>query len=192
MEGPDDRWHDLMTLNIFKYERGSVIVKHQMKQHLRSHWAPTCALTWHQRSSAREVWAGGHTGFKWETLALDQPITASCDLDKVISLYLSLPFCEVFLPQTAYFLIFIYLFSFGCTGSALLCAGFSLWWLLSLQSTGSRCVGFSSSGARAWLPRGMWNLPGAGIEPIYCIGRWILNHWTTRGAPGLTFLDKMS
>ena len=64
MEGPDDGWHDMMTLNIVKYERGSVIVKYQIKQHLRFHWAPTCALTWNQWSSAREVWGGGYVAEK--------------------------------------------------------------------------------------------------------------------------------
>ena len=33
--------------------------------------------------------------------------------------------------------------------TSLWCAGFSLWWLLLLQSTGSRHVGFSSCGAQA-------------------------------------------
>ena len=33
--------------------------------------------------------------------------------------------------------------------SLLWCAGFSLWWLLLLWSTGSRHVGFSSCGTRA-------------------------------------------
>ena len=33
--------------------------------------------------------------------------------------------------------------------SLLRCAGFSLQWLLLLQSTGSRCVGFSSCGTQA-------------------------------------------
>ena len=33
--------------------------------------------------------------------------------------------------------------------SSLWCAGFSLWWLLLLQSKGSRCAGFSSCGLRA-------------------------------------------
>ena len=59
-----------------------------------------------------------------------------------------------------------YLFIFGCVGSLLLrvgfslvavsrgyslfrCVGFSLRWLLLLQSTGSRRVGFSSCGSRA-------------------------------------------
>ena len=85
------------------------------------------------------------------------------------------------------------LFIFGCVWSLLLCVdsslvaasggysslwcvGFSLRWLLLLWSTGSRRVGFSSCGSRAlerrlstcgaWaqLPRGMWDLPGPGIE----------------------------
>ena len=33
--------------------------------------------------------------------------------------------------------------------SSLRCMGFSLWWLLLLRSTGSRCAGFSSCGTRA-------------------------------------------
>ena len=65
-----------------------------------------------------------------------------------------------------FFLNFIYLFIFGCFGSSLLCEGFSLvaarWgysslqcmgfslrWLLLLQSTGPRRMGFSSCGTRA-------------------------------------------
>ena len=67
--------------------------------------------------------------------------------------------------------LFIYLFIFGCLGSSLLCAGFSLvaasrgysslrcagfslQWLLLLRSIGSRCTGFSSCGSWAqqlWL-----------------------------------------
>ena len=51
-------------------------------------------------------------------------------------------------------------------------------WLLLLQSTGSRHAGFcscglralvcrlNSCGARAWLLRSMWDLPGQGLEPI--------------------------
>ena len=65
-----------------------------------------------------------------------------------------------------YFIIFILLIYFGCVGSLLAhvgfslvavsrgysllrCAGFSLWWLLLLRSTGSRRPGFSSCGTRA-------------------------------------------
>ena len=62
--------------------------------------------------------------------------------------------------------------------SSLRCSGLSLLWLLLLQSTGSRHVGFSSCGSRAperrlsscstWaqLLRGMWGPPRPGIEPV--------------------------
>ena len=58
--------------------------------------------------------------------------------------------------------------------SSLQCAGFSLRWLFLLQSMGSRHMGFSralehglnSCGARASLLRGMWDLPGPGLEPV--------------------------
>ena len=61
---------------------------------------------------------------------------------------------------------------------SLWCAGFSLRWLVLLQSTSSRLAGFSSCGsqalecrlsscgARAKLLRGMWDLPGLGLEPV--------------------------
>ena len=42
-------------------------------------------------------------------------------------------------------------------------------------------AGFSSCGSLAYLPLGMWYLPGPEIEPKFpCIDRQILNHWTTR------------
>ena len=62
--------------------------------------------------------------------------------------------------------------------SSLHCTGFSLRWLLLLRSTGFRRAGFSSCaswalecrlsscGARASLLRGMWDLPGPGLEPV--------------------------
>ena len=50
--------------------------------------------------------------------------------------------------------------------SSLQCEGFSLWWLLLLQSTGSRCMGFSSCDSQAQLLRGMWDLPRPGLEPM--------------------------
>ena len=62
--------------------------------------------------------------------------------------------------------------------SLLQCTDFSLRWLLLLWNTGSRHAGFSncgsqalerrlsSCGARAWLLRGMWNLPGPELEPV--------------------------
>ena len=69
--------------------------------------------------------------------------------------------------------------------SSLQCTGVSLRWLLLLQSTGSRCAGFSSCGTQAqqlWLAGSreqarqlwrtglvapsMWDLPGPGLEPM--------------------------
>ena len=68
-------------------------------------------------------------------------------------------------------------------------AGFSLWWLLLLQSTGSRHTGFSSCGlwalehklsscgAQAQLLCGMWDLPGPEIEHVSpaLAGRFLTN-----------------
>ena len=63
--------------------------------------------------------------------------------------------------------------------SLLRCVDFSLWWLLLLQSMGSRHVGFrscgsralehrlSSCGARASLLCGMWVFPWPGLKPIF-------------------------
>ena len=44
--------------------------------------------------------------------------------------------------------------------------GFSSRRLFLLQSMGSRHAGFSSYGPRALLPRGMWDLLRAGVEPV--------------------------
>ena len=45
------------------------------------------------------------------------------------------------------------------------------------------CVGSVVVASRLSCPR-LWNLPGPGIKPVsLCIGRWILNHWTTREVP---------
>ena len=44
------------------------------------------------------------------------------------------------------------------------------------------------------MPRSMWDLPGPGIEPVSptpCIGRRILNHWTTKEVP-LTMFEFLS
>ena len=66
--------------------------------------------------------------------------------------------------------------AFSCYGGQELlftqCMGFSLWWLLLLQSVGSRRTGFSTCGMRlsscgAWasLPHSIWDLPAPGIKP---------------------------
>ena len=101
-----------------------------------------------------------------------------------------------------FYFLKIYLFIFGCVGSSLLCAGFSLRWLLLLRSTGSRCVGFSSCGSWAqqlWLagsraqaqqlwrtglvaPRHVGSSRTRAQTHVPCIGRQILNQCATREA----------
>ena len=89
------------------------------------------------------------------------------------------------------------------------CAGFSLWWLLLLWSTGSRHVGFSSCGTRAqqlWLkdpraqaqqlwhmglvaPRHVGSSPTRAQTRVPCIGRQIVNHCATREDPTNIFFE---
>ena len=86
--------------------------------------------------------------------------------------------------------------------SSLRCAGFSLWWLLLLWSTGSRCADFSSCGTWAqqlWLMGSraqaqqlwcmglvaLWHVGSSRTRAqtcVSCLGRQILNHCTTREA----------
>ena len=92
--------------------------------------------------------------------------------------------------------------------SSLSCAGFSLWWLLLLRSTGSRHAGFSSCGmlsscgswalerrlsscgARAQLLHGMWDLPGLGLKSMSpaLAGRFLTT--TPPGKPPIFFHNK--
>ena len=116
------------------------------------------------------------------------------------------------------FLIFIYLFIYGCIGSSLLHAGFlqlwctcfSLRWLLLLWSMGSRCEGFSSCGMQCqqlWFVgsrvqaqqlwhKGLvapWHVGSSRTRAqtrVPCIGRRTLNHCTTRELTILKFLWK--
>ena len=79
--------------------------------------------------------------------------------------------------------------------SSLWGVGFSLPWLLLLRSTGSRCMCFSSCGARAqelWLTGlvAPWHVGSSRTRAqthVPCLDRWILNHCTTREARKLTF-----
>ena len=87
--------------------------------------------------------------------------------------------------------------------SLLRCAGFSLWWLLLLQSTGSRRTGFSSCGTWASVAVacglsscGMraqqlwhtglvapWHVGSSRTRAqtrVPCLGRWTPNHCATR------------
>ena len=96
----------------------------------------------------------------------------------------------------------------GCTGSLLLyllyCyfllhyVGFSVQWLLLLQSRGFRSCGLQAlecglsiwaEGQQAWLPHSICDLSSQTRDRTHVsfIGRWILNHWTTREAPWICF-----
>ena len=96
--------------------------------------------------------------------------------------------------------------------SSLWCVGFSLQWLLLLQSTGSRCAGFSSCGTWAqqlWLvgfraqAQQLWRTGLVALQHVAssqtrdrthvpCIGRRILNHCTTREVPSFTLLKNQT
>ena len=54
----------------------------------------------------------------------------------------------------------------------------------------SRAHGLSSCGARALLPLSMWNPSSLTRDQTWvsCIGRQILNHWTTKEVPQLRTL----
>ena len=85
----------------------------------------------------------------------------------------------------------------GC--SSLWCAGFSLWWLLLLRSTGSRrtcgmraqqlwLTGSRAQAQQLWhtglvAPRHVGSSWTRDRTRVPCIGRWILNHCTTREVP---------
>ena len=65
------------------------------------------------------------------------------------------------------FWVFIGMWAFSsCVGrgcSSLWCLGFSLWWLLLLQSMSSECSG---CGSQVYFLCCMWDLLGPGIEPM--------------------------
>ena len=75
--------------------------------------------------------------------------------------------------------------------SSLRCSGFSLQWLLLLQSTGSRRTGFSSCSTQAqqlWCmgfvaPRHVGSSRTRDQTRVPCIGRRILNHCATKEVP---------
>ena len=69
------------------------------------------------------------------------------------------------------------LLQFQQAGATLQCLGFSLWWLVLLQSIGSRVHGLSSCGTPVYLPCSMCNLPGPRITPVSpaLAGRFLTN-----------------
>ena len=65
--------------------------------------------------------------------------------------------------------------------SSLQCTGFSLGWLLFMQSTSSRVSRLITWGEWTYLPHGMWDLPGPGIE---LMSPALSGRFPTPGAPG--------
>ena len=62
---------------------------------------------------------------------------------------------------------------------------FCLCWLRSCSSLApSRCGAWAAGPTVRW-PCGMWDLssPTRNRTQVLCIGRWILNHWTTQEVP---------
>ena len=86
-------------------------------------------------------------------------------------------------------LLFLNCFIFGCTGFSLSPVGFlqllwsgsSLRWLLFLHSMDSRVHELSSCGTWAYLPRGMWDIPGPGIKLVSPAPQ---GGFLTTGSPG--------
>ena len=121
-----------------------------------------------------------------------------------IYLFIYLWLCWVFVAARRLSLVVV---SGSC--SLLWCAGFSLRWLLLLQSTGSRRTGFSSCGMRAQQLRlagsraqtqQLWHTGLVAPRHVGsswtrnqtcdpCIGRRILNRCTTRAAQAFSSKD---
>ena len=108
--------------------------------------------------------------------------------------------------------VLIFCVDLGCAGSSLLCGsplvvagraalslrcvGSSLRWVLLLWSTG-----FTACSLQYLQPSGSVAVGTGPVAPrrvessqtrdgmrVPCIGRWILYHWTTRGAPSYVLL----
>ena len=66
--------------------------------------------------------------------------------------------------------------------------GFSLWWLLLLWGTGSRCPPAQELWCMGFVvPWHVGSSQTRNQTPVSCIARWILNHWTTREVQTQTF-----
>ena len=79
-----------------------------------------------------------------------------------------------------------YVWAFSGCGELGLLSGCGIWahhcgCFSCCGAQAQRHVGFSSCGTRAWLPYGMWNLPGPGIEPV---SPALAGRFLTTGPPG--------
>ena len=150
----------------------------------RTEWERVCVymstcmcVNWSSRCENQKKW-------KW---GINEKGAKLCGADKLLFFFLINLFIYLFIY---FWLCWVSVAALGLSVvaasrgySSLWCAGFSLWWLLSLWSTGSRAqaqylwhtglvalrhVGSSRTRARTRVP---------------CIGRWSLNHCTTREVP---------
>ena len=77
--------------------------------------------------------------------------------------------------------------------SSLRCMGFSLRWLLLLQSMGSRASGLQYLNLTGLVA--LWHVEFSHTKNctcVLCIGRQILNYWTTREVLELWFYNDIS
>ena len=127
------------------------------------HWKPRCVEQTCPRRHADPALCLGHLHVRQSLTTLGP----KCPTDDQLVSGFGTSVCFVFENILSHdFFFLIYLFVFGCVGSLLLhagfslvavsgsyssmrCTGFSSWWLLLLRSTGSRRVGFSSCSTRA-------------------------------------------
>ena len=80
--------------------------------------------------------------------------------------------CDLSLTNSGFFtdpiLFFLFLATLGlCCSMRAVCYG---------------ALAFSSCSIQTWLPHIVWelNFPARDETQVVCIGRWMLNHWTTR------------
>ena len=90
------------------------------------------------------------------------------------------------------FLFTLSLFFFGCIRSQVWHTGSSLWHMGSFVAVHGLVLVVACGLQSAWaqMPCSMWDLSSLTRDQtcVLCIGRWILNHWTTREVPLFTLL----
>ena len=112
--------------------------------------------------------------FCFKGLALhDCKMVPTCKAKSHLGLgYILWLICNLCHELLYFFLVKIYLFIFGCSGSSLLCAGF-----LSLQKTGAcpRCTAWASH---------------CGVQQLQIVGSGVVAHWLSCSTACRIFLDQ--
>ena len=115
--------------------------------------------------------------------SLSNDLSFVCHISLILSLFWSNLFIYLWLCWVFVAALRLSLVAEGRDSPLWWCTGFSLWGLLLLRSTGSRCAGLGSCDSGAQLYCGMWDLSSWTRDQICVPCRWILNHWTTKGSP---------